>query len=650
MSDPLVPENVPLAVLLVQDNPEEASLTRTLLEKADGGFRIETVARLSAALERLALGTIDAALLDLSLRDSQGLESVGKIQARFSKLPIFLLVDRKDEPLALLAIRQGTQDCFLKDSLDGILLTRAIRHGVERKRAEEAMRETHETLSAIIQVAPLGISVIDGKENVRLWNPAAERIFGWKAHEALGHPLSSLVTPGRKDLFPSLTRRALLGETITDMALLGGRKDGSPLDLSVSLAPIHNAQGAITGAMAILSDITESKAAESYRLQIEEKIRQFQKMEAVGQLAGGIAHDFNNLLTAISGYAEFLRNSFEPDHANRGYTDEILKSAKRAAQLTSQLLAFSRRQVLQPKVLNLNTVVQGLEGLLHQLIGGNIELQTSLTPGLGNVKADQGQIERVIMNLAVNARDAMPRGGKLIVKTRDLDLDGAYSDHHGRIRTGPHVLLAVSDTGCGISEKVQARLFEPFFTTKDKGTGLGLATVYGIVKQSGGDIWVYSELDRGTSFKIYLPRVGQPVEPRKKDSTRILPRKGTETVLLAEDSDVVRRLLRELLLQNGYRLIEARHGEEALQLSQDHDGPIDLLITDMVMPHMNGRELAAKLAPLRPRMKVLYMSGYTEEAIARNGVIDPGTAFLEKPFSPNTLARKVRELLDARGA
>ena len=252
------------------------------------------------------------------------------------------------------------------------------------------------------------------------------------------------------------------------------------------------------------------------------------------------------------------------------------------------------------------------------------------------------------MNLAVNARDAMPRGGKLMIKTVDLDLDGTYSDHHGRIRTGPHVLLAVSDTGCGISEQVQARLFEPFFTTKDKGTGLGLATVYGIVKQSGGDIWVYSELDRGTSFKIYLPRVDQPAEPRKKDSTRILPRKGTETVLLAEDSDVVRRLLRELLLRSGYRLIEARHGEEAIQLSQDHDGPIDLLITDMVMPRMNGRELAAKLAPLRPRMKILYISGYTEEAIIRNGVLDPGTSFLEKPFSPDTLARRVRELLDAK--
>jgi two-component system, cell cycle sensor histidine kinase and response regulator CckA len=522
----------------------------------------------------------------------------------------------------------------------------------DRKRAEEALRETNETLRTLIQASPLAIAVLDAQQKVRMWNAAAERILGWKPHELLGRTVPGMAPAGRTDEFAGMSRRALNGEALTTLEFTGSRKGGVPVELSVSMAPLRDGRGAISGAMAVIADITERRHAEAQKGQLEEQLRQSQKMEAVGRLAGGVAHDFNNLMTAVSGYAELLQERFAPGDAVREYVDEILKSSSRATQVTRQLLAFSRRQVLQPKVLDLNSVVQNMDGLLRRLIGEDIELHTTSDPNLASVKADQGQIEQVIMNLAVNARDAMANGGRLTIETRNVDLDSRYNDRHGRMRQGPHVLLAVSDTGIGMDAETQSHLFEPFFTTKDlsKGTGLGLATVYGIVKQTGGDIWVYSEVGRGTSFKIYLPRVDEGPDRAAKETVEVRPLAGRETVLLAEDSDVVRRLLHEILTHQGYTLLEARHGAEALQLSREFQGKIDLLVTDMVMPHMSGRELAHHLAPERPEMKILYMSGYTEEAIARDGVLDPGTAFLEKPFTPASIARKVRELLDQKGA
>jgi signal transduction histidine kinase/CheY-like chemotaxis protein len=423
------------------------------------------------------------------------------------------------------------------------------------------------------------------------------------------------------------------------------------MEVSVSMAPLRDARDQISGAMAVIQDISQMKAVEKHRMQLEERLWQSQKMEAVGRLAGGVAHDFNNLLTAVSGYAVLIQSRFEAPDPIRTYADEILTSSDRAAQLTRQLLAFGRRQVLQPRVLDLNDVVRGMEGLLRRLVGEHIDLGTSLDPRLGSVRADQGQIEQVIMNLAVNARDVMPNGGKLTIETRNIDLDGSYFERHGRARTGPHVVLAVSDTGCGMNPETRSHVFEPFFTTKeqDQGTGLGLATVYGVVKQSDGDVWVYSELGQGASFKIYLPRIDQAPTPPKEGS-RIQRRTATETLLLAEDSDAVRRLLREILRKAGYTVLEARNGAEALEISRTFDGVIDLLLTDMVMPQMSGRELGAHLAMKRPQMKVLFMSGYTEEAIVRNGVLAPGTAFLEKPFTSASVMARVRELLDEQGA
>jgi two-component system cell cycle sensor histidine kinase/response regulator CckA len=772
----------PLRLLLVEDDPEDALPLQALLEQsAPQTFAVEAAGSLAAAFDVLAAGPVDAVILDLGLPDSSGLATLERLQARAPGVPVLVLTEPRDEPLVDEAIRRGAQDYLLKGKLDRDLMVRAIRYGIERKRAEnalrrseerfelmaratndavwewdlatrqvwwnvgvrsflgypagharldvegwrshlhpedreriaagiravlegggrfwideyryrcadgtyacvfdrgyvqrddagravrmigammditdrkraeEALRETNETLRTLIQASPLGIAVADADERLRIWNPAAERLFGWKAHEVLGRPLPPLSDPPGAGL-PGLLSRALAGDSITGADLPCRRRDGTAMDASVSLAPLRDARGGICGAMAVAADVTERRVAEAQRLQLEEQLRQSQKMEAVGRLAGGIAHDFNNLLTAVSGYAELLQGRFGPDDPTRVYVDEILRSSGRAASLTRQLLAFSRRQVLQPRVLDLNAVIRGIDGLLRRLIGDHIELDATLAADLGAVKADQGQIEQVILNLAVNARDAMtPRGGRLTLETRNADLRPDYGARHGRPRSGPHVLLAVSDTGCGMDAAVQSHLFEPFFTTKEqgKGTGLGLATVYGIVKQSGGDIWAYSEAGLGSTFKIYLPRLDEPPQERPPEAAPGDPlRAGHETLMIVEDSEIIRRLLKAILSQRGYRLLVAADGEEALRLDAEHVEPIHLLLTDVVMPRMSGRELAQRLAPRRPGLKVLFMSGYTEEAVAKHGILDPGTEFLEKPFSPDVLARRIRDLLDSGG-
>jgi nitrogen-specific signal transduction histidine kinase/ActR/RegA family two-component response regulator len=390
----------------------------------------------------------------------------------------------------------------------------------------------------------------------------------------------------------------------------------------------------------IAEDVTERRA-------LEEQLRQSQKMEAVGRLAGGVAHDFNNLLTVIRGYSELMLEEFADSDPLRDEVEEIKKAADRASGLTRQLLAFSRQQVLAPKVLDLNIVVGNMERLLKRLLGENIRLGSSLANELGRVKADPGQIEQVIMNLAVNAKDAMPRGGKLTIETANADLDETYTHEHVGAKPGKYVMLAVSDTGSGMSQDIRQRVFEPFFTTKEigKGTGLGLSTVYGIVKQSEGYIWVYSEPGRGTSFKVYLPRVDEPADARPAPEPAKSRYRGTETILLVEDEDGVRALVKQVLSRNGYTVLEARHGGEALLHCERRAEEIHLLVTDVVLEQMSGTELSSRLAQLRPGMKVLYISGYTDDAIVHHGVKE-GTHFLQKPFTTEALARKIRQVLD----
>ena len=386
------------------------------------------------------------------------------------------------------------------------------------------------------------------------------------------------------------------------------------------------------------------------RASLEEQLRQSQKLEAIGRLAGGIAHDFNNILTAIMGYSSLLQCGLDKGDPKQQEVEEIKKAVRRASSLIQQLLAFSRRQVLQLRVLDLNAVLKNIQQLLQRLIGEDTELIILPTPALGHVKADPGQIEQVLMNLALNARDAMPKGGKVTIETANVMVDEAFARRHLIPQPGPYIMLSVTDTGSGMDEETQAHIFEPFFTTKEqgKGTGLGLATVYGIVKQSGGSIFVYSKPGKGATCKIYLPRVDEAVTVVESVSATVEPLKGSETILLVEDEEPVRELVRKVLERNGYRILEARHGDEAIKICAQHKGEISLLVTDVVMPRMSGREVAERLLLSHPKMKVLYLSGYTDDAVVRHGVLQSMTAFLQKPFTPDALAHKVREVLDSK--
>jgi two-component system, cell cycle sensor histidine kinase and response regulator CckA len=380
----------------------------------------------------------------------------------------------------------------------------------------------------------------------------------------------------------------------------------------------------------------------------EEQLQQAQKLEAVGRLAGGIAHDFNNLLTVIMGYSALLTKR-KLEKGVHEKIEEINKAAHRASSLTRQLLAFSRKQVLKPEVLDINSLIEGTGKMLRRLIGEDIEVITSLKPGLGKINADPGQIEQVLINLVVNARDAMKDGGKITIETANVELDPAYSDMHIKVTSGPYVMLAVSDTGIGMNPETRTHIFEPFFTTKEvgRGTGLGLSMIYGIVKQSGGNIWVYSELGKGTTFKIYLPRVraesDQAVTAVKQQDPNWTP--ATETILLVEDEEMVRKLASEILRDKGYQVLVGENGEEAIRICREHKGQIDVMLTDVVMPAMNGKRLAESVGPIQPNMRVIYMSGYTDEAIVHHGVLDQGTNFIEKPFTAETLTSRIREVL-----
>jgi two-component system, cell cycle sensor histidine kinase and response regulator CckA len=756
-------------VLLIEDNEDDAYLIgETLTERTAADIELEWVDRLGSGLTRLAEDKVDVVLLDLSLPDSHGLETLDKIQQQTPDVPVIVLTHLDDEAIAVQAMRKGAQDYLVKGRSNDRLLIRAIRYAIERKQSEQTVRDSEARLRAIIDTALDALIGMNAKGMITEWNPRAEVIFGWSRLEAIGQKLADLIIPPRDRETherglqhfivtgegPVLNRRIELtglrrdgtefpieasisplkrgttyvfnaflsditerkraeeirvrlasivessddaiisktldgivtswnmgaertfgytaadaigkpigflipqdrvdeeaqivermkqGERVSHFETVRRRKDGKEINIALTISPIEDAAGTIIGFSKIARDITEKKT-------LEAQLRQSQKMDGVGQLAGGIAHDFNNLLTVINSYSAMVlgESDFSTPFARNGI-EQIREAGHRAASLTRQLLMFSRQQVLELKVLDLNEVVSNIAKLLRRLIGEDIIQVLCLHPALGRVKIDPGQMEQIVMNLAVNARDAMPLGGQLTIETANIELDDAYARKHALVRPGPYVMLAVSDTGCGMDADTQARIFEPFFTTKGvgSGTGLGLATVDGIVKQIGGSIWVYSELGKGTTLKIYLPRVEQISVLPESGAARVELPHGSETVLLVEDDEMVRGLAQAILERYGYHILAPRNVHDALRFVQDDPGQIRLLLTDTIMPGMNGPELAKQVQAIRPEIRVLFMSGYTDKVISCTAALAPGTAFLQKPFTPQTLTRKVHEVLNA---
>lgn len=539
----------------------------------------------------------------------------------------------------------------LRVDLEGLPCLIGVGHDIsERRQAEEALRQSEERYRTILEETGDGYFEMNLGGHFTLVNDSLCSILGYSREELIG--MSYKVYTPTEDVemvFQTYNRIYQTGEPARDYNLRVIRKDGSIGLAETSGFPIRNEKGEIVGFRGIRRDISERKRAEEERKKMEEQLQQAQKMESVGRLAGGVAHDFNNLLTTIIGNVELALMDIDQKGALWERLRDINQAADRAATLTRQLLAFSRKQVLQPEIVNLNEVVSNVKKMLGRLIGEDIILETFLVPDLGRVEADVGQLEQVIINLAVNARDAMPSGGRLTIETANIDLDEFYADGHMGVTPGSYVMLSVSDDGFGMSPEVQTHIFDPFFTTKEKGkgTGLGLAMVYGIIKQSRGNIWVYSEEGRGTTFKIYLPRVDKGAEGEKRKALKGEVRPGSETVLVVEDEDHLCDLTVLILQRYGYKVLAAKEASEAMELYNNLDSPIHLLLTDVVMPGMNGRELAHQLERRQPGLKALFMSGYTDNAIVHHGILDAGIAFLQKPFTPEDLARKVREVLDA---
>jgi PAS domain S-box-containing protein len=545
----------------------------------------------------------------------------------------------------------GTSASLQKDSSGKPIGFRGIVQDItERMRAQEALRQSEERYRTILESIQDGYFEVDLAGKFTFLNDSMCRIFRYPKEELIGmNSRQYNDQENAKRIYQAFNKIYRTGEPGRVFANEITRKDGTKAITELSASLIRNSEGKPIGFRGTTRDVTERNRVEREMAELQEQLRQSQKMEAVGRLAGGIAHDFNNLLTVMKGYSQLSLLDLKESDPLRENIQEIEKATQRATDLTRQLLAFSRRQILNLKVLDLNALLKDLDKMLRRIIGEDIELVTLLSENLGRVKIDPNQIEQVVFNLAANARDAMPSGGKLTIETADVELDETYAHAHVSVIPGHYVMLSVSDTGVGMSQEVKERVFEPFFTTKEqgKGTGLGLSMVYGIVKQSNGNIWVYSEPGHGTAFKIYLPRTEEEVDAsHEREKTDFFPR-GSETVLLVEDDELVRDLASRLLKQLGYRVLEAADGEEGLRVAQEHNGEtIHLLLTDAVMPHMGGKELSDQLKILRPDVKVLYTSGYTDETIVHHGVLDPNTHFLQKPFSPRTLSQKVREALE----
>ncbi len=755
-------------VLLVEDNPADARLLREAIREVEGSqIHLTHVETLGGALKKLDTSRFDVVMLDLSLPDAEGLDTLLRTHNRAPSVPIVVLTGLNDEELAIRAVREGAQDYLVKGQVTSQLLVRAMRYATERKRAiealqrseeyfrslienahdiitvldegggirystpslertlgyphaaltgtvifdlihpddrdssrenlstgtrhpgatqqfefrvrhrngtwrtleaigkrfdgettvngyvlncrdvterkrsEEQLRKANDTLRAVIEASPLAIYSLDLDGNVRSWNTAAQELFGFAPTEVLYSQLP-IIPVEDEPAFRKRLENAAKGQLAQGAEAKARRRDGSTTEVSIWNAILRDESGEVDGILEAVADITERK-------RLEEQFRQVQKMEAVGRLAGGVAHDFNNLLTVITGYCQMLLDQLGQGHPMAGDIQQVLKAADRATSLTRQLLAFSRRQIVQPRIVDAAHLMHDMKPMLERLCGENVQLIIRSHASATRVRVDPGNIEQVIVNLVVNARDAMPDGGTVYIEIRSKYVKPETDRQHITVPEGQYLVIEVCDTGTGMTDEVISHLFEPFFTTKEKGrgTGLGLSTSYGIVKQNRGEILVRSRLGQGSTFSIYLPHIDEPVDaPGAVTPSGAFG--GAETILLAEDEDGVRKVVTDMLRKQGYTVLAAVGGTHALEIATRSERPIDLLITDMVMPGMGGRELADQLRALRPGTRVLFVSGYTDSGIVTEGELNSETAFLQKPFTPEDLARKVREVLESR--
>jgi len=626
----LLPES--LKVLVVDDDAQMLRTITDILKLRGYSALIATTGREALDIARQMSEAPAVALVDLKLPDMDGIELIGRLREIAELTEVVILTGNASVDSAVRALRENSNDYLVKPVQPDQLVGTIERAGErwQRRRAELAMQESQERLRLIFDHVSDSLFIANDSGTIIDANPAACELSG-QSLEQLQLLNMSEVLP-ENSLEDSTSRSAGYVRKESD---LFRRPDGKVLDVrSTAFAP-----GVL---VYTVRDLTRQR-------ELEEQLGQAQKMEAIGQLAGGVAHDFNNLLTVIMSYSSMLLSDTGTTEEVRSDIQEISDAAGRAAALTRQLLAFSRKQVLKMRAVSVNAVVTDVEKMLRRLIGEDISLTTNLDPDLALISADPGQLEQVLINLAVNARDAMPAGGALTITTDNAALSEEHGGRHLGAAAGRYVMLAVTDTGSGMTKEVQQRLFEPFYTTKvvGRGTGLGLATVHGIVKQCGGDIYVYSELDHGTTFKVYFPYLTKTADLVMTTAEHRAVQNGSETILFAEDDEVLRALGARVLARFGYKVLVARTGKEALQIVAEHSGTIDLIATDVVMPEMNGGQLVEKVIEARPGIRVLFMSGYTDDEVMRRGVIEGQTAFLQKPFTPDLLAQKVREVLDA---
>jgi hypothetical protein len=634
----------PLAVLLLEDYASDAELLLHALKR--GGFDaeheiVDTADAMRAAIERRSW---DIILSDYSMPGFNALKALSVLRETGRDIPFVIISGTIGEENAVEALKAGAHDFLVKGRLARLVhvVERELREARERaarREAEAALRESERRYRRIIETTNEGVWIIDANSRTTFMNPRMAAMLGVDPKSMIGASIFDYVRDEAtvKALEQHEARAAGQSEIRLE------RRDGNATWALLDTTPIVDGSGQYEGALVMAMDVSSRK-------RLEEQLRQAQKMEAVGSLAGGIAHDFNNLLSVILSGTSLVLEGLKPGDPIIAELEEVRRAGERAGALTRQLLAFSRQQLLEPRTLDLNQIVLGLEKMLRRLMGEDIELSLLLSHMLGKIHADPGQIEQIIMNLVVNARDAMPQGGKVSIESGNCQLTPAYTALHLGVTPGDYVMMAITDTGIGMDADTRNRIFEPFFTTKEKGrgTGLGLSTVFGIVQQSGGHIWVYSEPGKGTTFKVYFPRKDGPVDAPATVPPSPLTLRGVETILLVEDEDQVRAISRTILRRYGYNVLEAQNGGEAFLICERYTAKIHLLVTDVVMPRMSGRQLAERLAPMRPDMRVLYVSGYTENSVVHHGVLDAGIAFLQKPITPDALLRKVREVLDWR--